>query len=160
MKDILVQLVVSFFATGAFAVLVQVRGWPVVASAAGGALAWITYFALASHASEIAACFVGAVVAAAYSEVMARVFKRAVILFVASAIIPLVPGAMLYETMFAAISEKTSIAVERGIETLIIAGALCAGIATVASVMLIFKGIVRPRLRSLGSARRWRASSE
>lgn len=140
MGENIFQFSAAFCGTAAFAVLVQVRGWLVAPAALGGAIAWLVYYYwFAATGSYVSAAFLGAIAAAVYSEIMARLLRRAVILFIACAIIPLVPGAMLYQTMFYAVSEKSVEAVQKGVATLIVAGALCAGIAAVASVMLVYK---------------------
>lgn len=77
-------------------------------------------------------CFlVGSAALTAYAEIMARVQKCPTTLFIVAGSIPLIPGGALYRTMSYAINKDWQAFFNQGLETLLLAVAISAGILIV-----------------------------
>ena len=96
----LIQLLTAFTGSMGFAILFQIGRKSLLPASAGGALAWLVYL-LVMHAGRgyMAASFFGAVFCGLWSELWARRRRQPATVFLISAVIPLIPGNALYQTM-------------------------------------------------------------
>lgn len=133
--SISLQLTIAFFGSLGFAILFGVRRKYLVAASLGGLFSWGIYLAGTGHDLNI---FLSALLAsgfsAIYAEVMARWKKAPSTLFFISAIIPLIPGSMLYYSMSEIVRGDTVSAGEYGTRALMFALGIAAGISVVWSV--------------------------
>ena len=83
-------------------------------------------------------CFVATCVAAAFSEIMARVRKYPAISYLVISIVPLIPGAGVYYAVQQMIRGNMELAVEYGLNALATAGVMAAGILVVSSAVLMW----------------------
>jgi Uncharacterized conserved protein len=81
--------------------------------------------------NEIFGYFIATLVIAVFGEAMARIKKTPSTLFVFPAIIPLVPGIGLYQTMLHLVRNEYEAAVSQGVQTVFIAGAMAVSIAII-----------------------------
>ncbi|TZE82416.1 threonine/serine exporter family protein [Calorimonas adulescens] len=81
--------------------------------------------------SPVAATVLSAIIIGLLGEVMARTFKKPATLFVIPGILPLVPGAYIYQTMLYLVQDNIKLAIEYGLLT----GFVSLGIA--ASLMAV-----------------------
>ena len=134
--SIVLQAFWAFGACLANGIVFQLRRGKLVYAALGGALGW-TVFACSAFflESEIIRYFVATLVLALYSEMMARWKHTPATVFLIVALLPLVPGGGLYQTMELFIQGETAQGVTQGLHTLAIAGALAIGIVLVSSSM-------------------------
>lgn len=129
----------SLVATLGFGVIFNIRGKKLFFAALGGGLSWFIYiFASTMSQSVLFPYFIATVCAAAYSEALARLLKSPVTTFVICAIIPLVPGGGMYNTMFESVKGNAQGSVSLGIQTLSIAGAIAIGIFIVSTITKMF----------------------
>jgi uncharacterized membrane protein YjjB (DUF3815 family) len=132
----------AFLSSIGFGILFNIRGKNLIVASLGGALGWFTYlFSGSLQSSEIFSLFLASMVVSIYSEIMARVYKTPVTIFILCGIIPLVPGGGMYFATLEAVKGNLSIALSKGIETLFNAGAIAIGIVFVSSASTIFKKI-------------------
>ena len=75
--------------------------------------------------------FLATVTVVTLSEILSRMLKSPVILFLVPMLIPLVPGGSLYQTMFYIVQSDYTLAVSKGVETVLIAGCIALAIALV-----------------------------
>ena len=96
----LIQCICSLVGSFGFCLLFQLRKGLWLPASVGGLFCWICYLA-ALHFSEnlFFSSLVAASLATLYSELISRLLKAPLTLFVIPAIIPLVPGGNLYYTM-------------------------------------------------------------
>ena len=80
-----------------------------------------------------------------YSEYMARKHHSPVTVYLVIAYIPLVPGGGAYYTMEHLVGGNTQLAMETGIHTLFVAGAIAMGIVLVSSLTRILTTYERRR---------------
>lgn len=85
--------------------------------------------------SEIIGCFLGACVIAALGEIFSRVLKDAATLFIIPGIIPLVPGAKMYNMTLSLIRQDFSEAATLGVQVLMYAGGIAVAILLVSSTV-------------------------
>lgn len=140
-----IQCVCAFFACVGFGFLFNVRGRMIFTTALGGALGWLAYVLCSFTASDIPRYFVATLVISIYAEVMARVDKVPVIVYLIIALLPLVPGSGMYYTMEYWLTGDEVAFVTTGSHTIMIAGALALGIVLVSSMVRLWKIMRRQR---------------
>lgn len=126
-----------------FGFIFNIRGKNLFFASFGGALGWFFYSLFLNNSfSKLFALFIASISISIYSEIMARVLKSPVTTFLICAIIPLVPGAGMYYTMYEIINGNLNESIVIGLETLGSAGAIAVATILVASttkVILSFK---------------------
>ncbi|CAM2789515.1 threonine/serine exporter family protein [Hathewaya histolytica] len=141
MIKLLLDLFYAFLGSLGFCVLFNIRGKSIFVASIGGALGWFVYelFPLLGMGSTNNAIFMATIAISIYSEIMARIFKQPVTVFVIASMIPLVPGSGMYYTTFEAVNGNVDRAVAYGLKTLYDAGAIAIGIILVSTVARILK---------------------
>ena len=133
------QVLVSFIGCIGFAIYFNIHSWGVLISAIGGLLTWAGYLvAIGLGCDIVGANFWAAVVAAVYSEVMARVRKYPALSYLVVSIFPLLPGAGIYYTMTYILQNNTDASWAKGMETAAIAGVMAVGILLVSTAVRAF----------------------
>lgn len=107
-------LLSSFF----FGFLFNIREKNLIFASLGGMIGWFFYLLSLNYgSSKLFALFIGTLVVSIYSEVAARVLKSPVTIFLICGIIPLVPGAGMYYTMYELVIGNTSASISLALET-------------------------------------------
>lgn len=126
----------AFVATLGFAVLFQVPMRLLIPVGLGGGTGWLVYHVAYDFGhSAIFGTFFAAIWVGGYGEAAARIARRPATLFATCAMIPLVPGRGIFETMVAAVHAQPLEAVAFGLRTLGAAGALASGLALVTALI-------------------------
>lgn len=129
MQTVCVQLATALTGSLGFAVLFNARGRNLVWASLGGLLSWGVYLAWGLvYASDPTCYFVAALVLTIYAEIMARVRRTPVTVFLVAGTIPLIPGGSLYHTMSYAVAARWAEALHAALTTLLLAVAIAAGI--------------------------------
>lgn len=129
------QTVVALIASLGFGVIFNIRGKNLFFAAIGGGISWFSYLLLKElNLSDILSLFISSVAFSIYSEICARFLKTPVTTLVICALIPLVPGAGMYYTMYETITGNVSGALELGLNTLSSAGTLALGVIFVSTI--------------------------
>ena len=102
-------------------------------------LTWIVYCAAVYFGFDIyTAYFYAAVIAAIYSETMARIRKYPAISYLVIAIFPLIPGAgIYYATSYLMQGDRTAF-VQKALQTIGIAGIIAVGILMVSTLVRLW----------------------
>lgn len=130
----------GFTATVGFGVLFNIKGKKLYLAGIGGMLGGVIYsFCKMNELPEALSLFYAGVGFALYSEIFARICHTPVTTFIICALIPLVPGKGMYETMRYAVAGDAQTALQTGLDTLIYAGALALGIILVSTLMRFFR---------------------
>lgn len=130
MKEWLLPIVSAALGSLSFAMFFGVRSRKLWFSLLGGALNWGLYL-LAMKKIGLPATMAYALGAAAgtlYAEILARIVKTPVTVFVITSVIPMVPGGSLYYTMLGLLQGDKATFVDRGLYTLSAAGAMALGV--------------------------------
>lgn len=138
----------AFWACLGFCFIYNIRGRLMVTASMGGVLGWYVYLLCSGMSNDIPRYFVATVVISLYAEMMARVNKVPVIVYLIVALLPLVPGAGMYATMEYCINGDTAMFAETGVHTFMIAGALALGIVFVSSLVRLWKTVQRSHLKA------------
>ena len=124
----------SFFATLGFGVLFNVNKKDLFWASFTGAVGGLFYkLCILYGYGEYISNFVGAVALSICAELLARKFKNPVTTYVVCALIPLVPGGLLYTMMVQAMRGSTVSAMSTLFMTLAIAGTLAVGVLIVST---------------------------
>jgi len=135
-----VELASSIAAAVGCGVQFRVPKKKILPAGLGGLVGWAVYLAAGFLTPDAAVrYFLAAVVITYYAEWMARRAKSPATVFLVSAIMPLVPGGMLYETMSAAVKQDWTNFGKKGVSTLLIAIAIALGILVTASYRNIMR---------------------
>ncbi|NLP45471.1 MAG: threonine/serine exporter [Epulopiscium sp.] len=130
----IVKTMSAFFATIFFSIIFNIAKKNLIFCGLGGAIGWFIYLCcIQSIHSPVLASFLGALTVAIFSRSMSKIRKVPVTIFLISGIIPLVPGAGMYRTMFAIINNDLVGAATYGISTLQIAGVIAIAMVMVSS---------------------------
>lgn len=135
----IIQVISAFFATAAFAVLFYLPRKYILHAGMTGAFGWFIYLLVMnyqldkSYANLCATLFV-----ALASHILARIYKTPVTMFLIPGIIPLVPGAGMYQIVQSILYNEDGKAIEYFFETFKMAGAIALGIFIIDTV---FRGI-------------------
>ncbi len=129
------QIFVAFVASLGFGIIFNIRGKNLIFAALGGGLSWFFYLLLTQNKiSNVVSLFISSIIFSIYSEICARYLKTPVTTLVICALIPLVPGAGMYYTMYESILGNVSEAASLGLDTISSAGALALGVIFVSTI--------------------------
>ena len=135
----LLQAIACFIGCVGFSIIFNIHGPGGLLCALGGLFAWATYIILVDlGASDILAYFWAAVLSSAYSEIMARIRKYPAISYLVVSIFPLLPGAGIYYTVSFALKNQMELALDKGLQTVSIAGVMAVGILLVSTVVRLW----------------------
>lgn len=132
----LIQIMAAFVGCIGFFIIFNIHGPGGFICALGGALTWAAHL-IVVHLSgnDILGYFVAGIVAAAYSESMARVRKYPAISYLVISIFPLIPGAGIYYTTNHLVKGDMDMFASQSTHTIAIAGAIAVGILMVSTIV-------------------------
>lgn len=131
-----VQVVTAFFGSLGFAMLFHVHGHRIWLAAFGGAAVWAIYLLTGLFTDSVFWGFTLASMAATcYGEWMARREKTPATLFLVPAVLPMIPGGSLYDTMYYAVNGDYIHFAATGMKTVEMAAAISIGILIASSVI-------------------------
>ncbi len=136
MSHSLMQLAMATLGALGFSLIFNVRGRQLVFTTLGGFLAWSVFLLLKpTGLGDVGRYLIASIMITVYAEICARRRKAPATVFLMSAVIPLVPGSRLYATMVYAVRLDWPNFVEQGLHTILLAGAIAAGIILVSTVV-------------------------
>ncbi|WAM32618.1 threonine/serine exporter family protein [Caldicellulosiruptor naganoensis] len=139
-QSIWFQLFSAFFVSFSFAILTNSPKKTLFYCGIIGMFGWlVNIIFLRLSFSPIIGVFFAALTVSKLSEIFARLLKNPVPIFLIPGIIPLVPGAGMYNTMIALIKSHFDSAIKTGIQTLLVAGSIAIALMLVTSFNWIFK---------------------
>ncbi len=138
----IIETLFAIIASLGFGIIFNIKGKKLLFASLGGGVSWFFYsLGLKLEFSDIFSLFVSSICFSIYSEIFARVLKTPVTTLVICCLIPLVPGAGMYNTMYEVITGNISRSLELGINTLASAGTLVLGIIFVSTITRQLKEI-------------------
>ena len=136
----LIQLITSFFGSLGFAMVFNVRKRNLLLCAVGGVFCCGAY--LIFHDRLGVHLFLANLAAGAvcqiYAEILARIVKTPATVFYITALVPMIPGGLLYRTMDAAVSREWESFISRGSDTLYTTLGLAVGVGLVSGILHLF----------------------
>lgn len=142
LTEILIAFIAAFIACTGFNILFENKGKYIFFSSLGGALAWAVYVYCRLDSIALASFLSGAF-CAAYAEIMAKIHKSPATIFLIISILPMVPGADIFNMMKAAVFSDKSLMLRSLNNTLTISGYIALGIIIVFSLVVLGKNILR-----------------
>lgn len=130
----------AFFASFFFAILYNVRGWLLFYTSICGMIGKIVFDLLVDE-GLIIQFLIATMVMCIYAEIFARVCKAPVMVIIIVGILPIVPGAGVYNTIDSLLNSQMSNFYMYGINTLLSAGAMALGLILVSSLVRLLKMI-------------------
>ncbi|MGN0144218.1 MAG: threonine/serine exporter family protein [Clostridium sp.] len=131
----IIQILVSFIASLGFGIIFNIKGKNLLFAAIGGSLGWFMYLLFTEfNISKFFSLFLSSLIFSTYSEICARLLKTPATTLIICALIPLVPGAGMYYTMYETIVGNVSGAIELGFNTLGEAGSLALGVIFITTI--------------------------
>lgn len=138
------SLLFAYIACFGFGYIFHIRGKLLFITPIGGVIIWASYILLEKLTDQvIIRTFLATMVVAIFCETIARVLKTPVTVFTIISILPLVPGSGIYYTMQACIKSDYNAFIEKGIETIGIAGAIAVGMLMISTFFKIGTTIIK-----------------
>ena len=134
-----IQNIATFIACMGFSIIFNIHGFGISICALGGMITWIVYCIADYFGCDIyTSYFFASVIAAAYSEIMARVRKYPAISYLVVAIFPLIPGAGIYYATSYLTQGDQNAFVQKALQTIGIAGVIAVGILVVSTIVRLW----------------------
>ncbi len=134
MMSVALQIVGCFAAAAMFALLFRTPARLIVPASLSAVAGYaLSLWAGARIGAEWAGIFFGSVLSALIGEWLARRLRAPATIFLTVAVIPMVPGAGLYNTMLALVQNRYADAAVAGSNTMLSAGAIALGLSIAAS---------------------------
>lgn len=144
MKKIIIELIAAFFGSFGFALLFNSKIKYAVTGAVGGAAAWGIYKLAEPHLGRVFfICLCASFFAAFFGEICAVIFKAPSAVFFTTAVVPLIPGSMLYYTISNIVSSQWTEVVKYGLLTAEYAFAIAIGGSFVWGSRRIIRRMIR-----------------
>lgn len=135
-QEILSNLFCSFVGTIGFAIMYNVPKKYFIGCGMTGMAGWIVYLIISNmdYASSAVGSFFGALIVVLISRILSVKMKCPITIFLISGILPLVPGAGIYNTVYYIVTNQLTQAALKGIESLKVAFAIVMGIVIIVSI--------------------------
>lgn len=132
---LIVQSLSAFFAICGFSLILEVPKKYLFYTGLAGGVCWFVYFAVSAGGhSLIAAAFLCSAAVSLLSHVFARMLQAPVTVFFVAGILPAVPGASIYRSVYYMIQGDTALSNFYLIQTIQIAGAMAMAVFIVDSL--------------------------
>lgn len=140
------HLITSFIASAAFGILFNAPRRMLLQCGLAGMLGWVAYVLLAPQLDAVFATVMATFIVGVASQLLARLYKKPVILFSVSGIIPLVPGGLAYDAMRQFVGSEYNLAVQLAAKAFLISGSIAIGLvlSEVINQMIIKLTLRRP----------------
>lgn len=143
MKEMIFQLISGTVGSLGFSLIFNVGKKHLFPAALGGLLSWAIYllcnrlFCMDMLISTILASACSQI----YAEILARIFKSPTTVFFIPAVVPLIPGGTLYNTMYSAVFQDWTNFRSYGVNTLLTTLGISIGLSFVSAVLYILAKI-------------------
>lgn len=140
MTVITVQSAAAFMAIFGFSLILDVpKKYLFYTGAAGGACWFVYLLSIQAGRSPVMAAFLSSLAASVLSQILARLLKAPVTVFLVAGILPTVPGASIYRCVYFMIQGLMELSTYYLIETIQIAGAMALAIFIVDSLLRLIQ---------------------
>ena len=133
------NFLLSAIATISFGILFNVQKKNLLLAGVNGGLGYLLFSISTVNGFEShVGMFIASLGISVFAEIFARLQKAPASVFLAAALIPLVPGGTLFQFALNLLEGNNELALECGIRTILEAGALAVGIIVVSSLTKVF----------------------
>lgn len=124
----IVQLITSFIASAAFAVLFNAPKKSLLLCGLSGMLSWAAYILLKTEMDAMFSIVASSFIVGIVGQICARYQKKPVIIFSVAGIIPLVPGGLAYDAMRRFVENNYNEAVQLAAGAFLMSGSIAIGL--------------------------------
>lgn len=125
----IIQGISAFFATAAFAILFYLPKKYLIHAGMTGSFGWVIYLMIKQMGDDkVLANFIATLFVALVSHILARVYRTPVTMFLIPGVIPLVPGAGMYQIVQSIVDNTVQQTSYYFFQTIQMAGAIALGI--------------------------------
>jgi uncharacterized membrane protein YjjB (DUF3815 family) len=125
----IIQGISAFFATAAFSILFYLPKKYIIHAGMTGSFGWFIYLIMMEfYDDKVLANFIATLIVALTSHILARIYKTPVTMFLIPGVIPLVPGAGMYQIVQSMVDNSVDRTAYYFFETMQMAGAIALGI--------------------------------
>ncbi len=139
MLEIILELIYCFAASLFFALIMNAPKETLIHSSIVASVGYVIYITLSNQLNVTLGFFAGTSFVAMMGEIFARKFKMPATIFIFPAVIPMVPGFGLYQTMLALVQDNIPSALEIGVNTILNIASMAIAMALVSVIALKFK---------------------
>ena len=139
MLKIILELIYCFAASLFFALIMNAPKETLIHSSIVASIGYVIYITLSNNINVTLGFFAGTSFVAMMGEILARKFKMPATIFIFPAVIPMVPGFGLYQTMLALVQDDIPSALEIGVNTILNIASMAIAMALVSVLALKFK---------------------
>ncbi len=133
--EILKNIIYTFIATWFFALVMHAPKKSLIYSSAIAAIGYVIYALFIKIKLDLLAFFIATFIIILLGEVCAKKIKMPLTIFAFPALVPIVPGYGLYQTMLKIVQNDIDAALTTGASTLLNLGAMTVAIALVSLIM-------------------------
>lgn len=131
----IIDLICSFIATWFFALVMNAPKKSLIYSSLIASLGYFVYSVCVNYNQQMIGFFLGALIISLLGEISARKVKMPATIFIFPAVVPIVPGLGLYQTMLEFVQNDINEALLIGVKTLLNIGAMAIAIALVSLIL-------------------------
>jgi uncharacterized membrane protein YjjB (DUF3815 family) len=128
-KELFLNMIYCFVATWFFALIMNSPRKIIPISSFIASIGYMIYFICVNSNQTMIGFFLGTLVIALFGEICARLFKIPATIFIFPAVVPIVPGLGLYQTMLAFVQDNIPNALKIGVSTILNIGAMAIAMA-------------------------------
>ena len=147
MREIIIQVIGAFVAASVLPIIFGIPKKHIVADGVVGALGWLCYLLVAQKMTIVMATLFASMLVAFLSNVLARIMKAPVTVFLIPGILSMVPGTSIYRVIYYMIHNDSDSTRFYLMETLQIAGMIVFAILIVETVFRAISNIAAARLK-------------
>ena len=133
----------TFLASLGFGIIFDLKGLKLLVAALNGMLGGIIYNLLLTSQGEMMALFVASFSILAFAAIMARILRCPTTILLISALVPLVPGGLMYETVLALIDNDMMLALSFALRTIYDVIAIVIGIVFASGLELLISRLYK-----------------
>lgn len=137
--DILVKIIVSFFISLSFGVILEAPKKFLMHISIIGAAGRLIYIIFERTHTVVLATFIATLIIALSSHTLARIFKAPVTIFLIAGILPLVPGMGMYQIVEYFLKSENTLALNAALSTFLTAGAIALAVFIMDSFFKVLK---------------------
>ena len=147
-KELFLPCLWAFLSSLVFCGIFNVKDKKIIfISALGGGLGWLAYLLAAPMESVVMQNLVAAITVALFSEFMSRIFKTPSTVFLVVGVLPMVPGGGIYYTMEYGVQGNTEMFINKGLETIAVAGAIAIGVSIASAIFRFYAYMQNQQLK-------------
>lgn len=127
--EILIQFALGFLISFGFAIFFNAPRKSLLACSVIGAITWLVYVFISDfNGNKVLATLIAAIIMGLMADFCSKKYKLPATVFIYTGMIPLIPGYSLYYTMHHIVIKDYLVGARSALDTLLIAGAIAAGI--------------------------------